>query len=240
MFTLNPDLARDRLRAEFERSRQVQITPFIDERQATLLAASLRNDPSWREMISAGDKVFELDRVAQSSLDENRRAALEAAIAAGAREGFQFRYESIRVPDEIRSRAGNQTLLNQFAEFMSSAPVLDLMRDITGADDIAFADAQATAYRPGDFLSAHDDAVDGKGRRAAYVYGLTEAWQIEWGGLLMFHGDDGNVDRALVPRFDCLNLFSVPQMHSVSLVAPWAMPPRLSVTGWLRSGSSGN
>ena len=102
---------------------------------------------------------------------------------------------------------------------------------MTGAADIAFADAQATAYAPGDFLTAHDDNVAGKARRAAYVLGLTPGWRTDWGGLLLFHRDS----TAWVPRFNTLNLFGVPQPHSVSQVASFAGNRRYAVTGWLRA-----
>jgi Rps23 Pro-64 3,4-dihydroxylase Tpa1-like proline 4-hydroxylase len=43
-----------------------------------------------------------------------------------------------------------------------------------------------------------------------------------------------DVTFGLSPRFNALHLFKVPQRHSVSLVAPFAGAPRLSITGWLR------
>ena len=92
----------------------------------------------------------------------------------------------------------------------------------------------ATAYGPGHFLTAHDDEVAGKKRHAAYVYNLTPTWRIDWGGLLLFHGADGHVARGFTPSFNALNLFAVPQPHSVSMVAPFAANRRYSVTGWLR------
>jgi len=76
--------------------------------------------------------------------------------------------------------------------------------------------------------------VAGKQRHAAYVYNLTPAWRADWGGLLLFHGDDGNVTRGLTPSFNALNIFAVPQPHSVSMVTPFAASRRYSVTGWLR------
>jgi Rps23 Pro-64 3,4-dihydroxylase Tpa1-like proline 4-hydroxylase len=118
---------------------------------------------------------------------------------------------------------------------MSSGDVRDFLRVVTGAEDIQYADAQATAYSPGDFLTGHDDAVTGKSRRAAYVFGLTPMWRLEWGGLLLFHGSDGNVERGLVPAFNSLNLFAVPRMHSVSEVTRAAAYRRYSITGWLRA-----
>lgn len=95
-------------------------------------------------------------------------------------------------------------------------------------------DGQATRYLPGHFLTGHDDDVAGKGRIAAYVLNLTPAWRTEWGGLLQFHDPAGDVLRGLLPRFNTLNLFTVPQLHSVSLVAPFAASPRYAVTGWIR------
>ena len=104
------------------------------------------------------------------------RTRLAAAIDAGAREGFQHRYESIRVSDDPGERARGDSLLEQFAAFMSSGPALDILRRITGFADVDFVDAQATNYRAGDFLTAHHDEVAGKNRRAAYVFGLAARW----------------------------------------------------------------
>jgi Rps23 Pro-64 3,4-dihydroxylase Tpa1-like proline 4-hydroxylase len=67
------------------------------------------------------------------------------------------------------------------------------------------------------------------------VFGLTPQWRIEWGGLLLFHGADGQVERGFVPRFNSLALFAVPQLHSVSMVTRAAPYRRYSITGWLRS-----
>ncbi len=103
-----------------------------------------------------------------------------------------------------------------------------------GARDIASAEACATRCRPGHFLAIHDDRHEETHRRVAYAFGLSPVWRPEWGGLLMFH--DGRQDvELLVPRMNELNLFGVPQDHSVSLVAPFAPEPRYSVTGWMRA-----
>ena len=187
-------------------------------------------------VLNSGDKLFELDRPTQASLGDARARQLEQAVHEAARTGFQYRYESIRVPDDAEQRAEKGTLLDILAEFLSSGAARDMLRAVTGARDIAFADAQATCYRPGDFLTAHDDAVAGKARRAAYVLGLTPGWRAEWGGLLLFHGKAGRIDDGFVPAFNSLSLFAVPQDHSVSFVAPFAPVHRYSITGWLRSG----
>ncbi|MDJ0277952.1 2OG-Fe(II) oxygenase family protein [Sphingomonas sp. 2R-10] len=184
----------------------------------------------------SGDRVVEFDRPGWAAIPPNRAEALKLAVYAAARAGFQFRFDSIRVSDARYDRDADDTPLGAFVRWMSSPSMLAALRTITGADDVRFADAQATAYAPGDFLTVHDDAVAGKHRRTAYVFGLTPNWRPEWGGLLLFHRQAGKL-RAVAPDFNRLTLFSVPQDHSVSEVTRAAPTRRYSVTGWLRAGA---
>jgi len=213
----------------------VRIPAFLAGERATGLHQLLRERTDWLQLFNSGDKLFELDRAARSSLDEPRQAALDEAIYAGAREGFQYRYESIRVPDDEAGRKASSDPLARLALELSSGAMRALFREITGEPEIRFADAQATAFSPGNFLTGHDDRFSGKNRRAAYVLGLTPVWRIEWGGLLIIHGDDGEPALAYPPMMNMMTLFRVPLMHSVSEVTRAAPYRRYSITGWLRA-----
>lgn len=235
VFRRNPLLDVDALRTRFAGAGRLRIENFISEDLATALADALADDPRWLFVINGGASVFEIPRANYDALEAGERARIEAAVLASAAREFQFRYETIRVADDAADRSRSATLLDRFAEFMCAPDTLSLLSAITGATDIVFADAQATRYRPGDFLTRHDDNVAGKHRRLAYVLGLTPEWRAEWGGLLTFTDPAGDVAETIVPRFGALSLFAVPQPHSVSYVAPSAPHPRVSVTGWLRS-----
>jgi SM-20-related protein len=234
-FTINPDLDATILAGRFAHSRRIQIRNFLTLPDANTLHDHLLANPGWRHVINSGDKIFEaaVDDFDTMPIDQKR--PLEAAMFAAAAQGFQFQYDSIRVPDDPAARRNSGSLLDQFASFMSSPETLDILRRISGQQVIRFADAQATRYRAGDFLTRHDDAVTGKDRVLAYVMNLSRGWRAEWGGLLLFNDTDGGVIETLVPQFNSLCLFTVPQPHSVSYVAPYATEPRLSVTGWLRT-----
>lgn len=214
----------------------VQIAGFLASDAAERLHRLLRERRDWRQVVASETGTVELDRRTRAAMAPEQRQALDEAVYARARTGFQYRYETIRVPDEAGARAESADPLAALAAWLSDGQARDFLRAVTGARDIAFADAQATAYSPGDFLTGHDDSIDGKGRRAAYVLGLTPQWRLEWGGLLLFHGADGHVERGLTPAFNSLNLFAVPAMHSVSEVTRAAAYRRYAVTGWLRSG----
>jgi Rps23 Pro-64 3,4-dihydroxylase Tpa1-like proline 4-hydroxylase len=237
LYRISPKLDVERAARQFRRRGRAHIPHFLEAEGAERLYRFLKGNGAWRLVINQGDKLFELDRAAQAALDPKARAALDQAVHAAARHGFQFRFESIRVPDEEAERAARRDELTAFASFLSSPPTVALLRRITGRKAIGFADAQATAYGLGDFLTGHDDDIPGKDREAAYVFNLTPLWKIEWGGLLAFHGSDGHVAEAFTPGFNALNLFAVPQLHSVTMVSPFAAARRYSVTGWLRRRS---
>lgn len=220
----------------FAADGHVHIANLLAGDSAERLHAMLRQRQDWRQVVTSESGAVELDRPTRAALSPEQLGALDDAVYARARAGFQFRFETIRVPDGAADRAQSDDPLAALAAWLSQGEARDFLRTVTGAADIAFADAQATAYSPGDFLTGHDDSIEGKDRRAAYVLGLTPVWRIEWGGLLLFHGADGHVTRGLTPGFNSVNLFAVPAMHSVSEVTRAAAYRRYAVTGWLRAG----
>ena len=233
-FRLNPALDRRAIRDAYRRDGRVRIHGLLADEGALTLRNWLKRRDEWRQILNSGDKVYELDRATRDGMSEAQRRTLDEAVMAGVRAGFQYRYESIRVPDGIAARLAADGPLSAFAAWLSGAAALDFLREVTGHADTVFTDAQATAYAPGDLLTAHDDAVPGKDRRAAYVLGLNPEWRTEWGGLLLFH-DGADRVTGMMPAFNTLDLLSVPQAHSVSMVTRAAPSRRYAVTGWLRA-----
>ncbi len=195
----------------------------------------LAQSAEWSLVLHDGANVREATPEQRRHADEIWEREMAAFAYARAREGFEFLYEHRRVADDPRERAADPSPVARLVDFLNSPVFLEFARRLTGQPDIVRADAQATRYRPGDFLTQHDDfdKTGRKLRRAAYVFNLTPRWQPDWGGQLQFIGPDGHVTEAWVPRFNALNVFAVPQPHSVSIVSPFAVGARYSVTGWL-------
>lgn len=233
--SLNPMLDRVRLAAEFVVGQRIRIIDFLTAASADSLLSHLTATRDWQHVIKGGERVFETPCGRMDAMPEAERRTLEAAIFREAAQAFRFRYDTIRVSDDADERRRAATPLAEFAQFMSSPPMIEFFRELTGRADIRFVDAQATRYRRGDFLTRHDDVVDGKHRSHAFVLGLTRGWRPEWGGLLLFNDADGGVAQAMTPAFNTLDLFEIGQPHSVSYVAPYAEDSRISVTGWLRT-----
>jgi SM-20-related protein len=231
-FALDPGIDGQALRRVYAADGRVQIRPFLTPGQTERLRDHLAARGDWRLVLRAGAApVTELDPAAMTP---GHRQAVEKLAAPGPGKALHYLYERIRLIDPAAGRAAEDSPLGEFARFLSGGPVIELLRMITGEAEIGFAQAQATRYAAGHFLTVHNDKEEEGGRIAAYVFGLTDLWRPDWGGLLLFHDAQGDVVRGLVPRLNALNVFRVPLKHSVSLVAPFAPAPRYSVTGWFR------
>jgi SM-20-related protein len=237
-FMLRPGLDPAALAGAYARDGRLQIEGFLRHDGAMALLRALAESQEWRLAVNRGDQVQDYDPGELAGWPAGRREALDQAVIAGGRHGFQFRYETIRLP-RYGGTSDQQAppLLDGFIDFLCAPDQVEFMRTLTGAADIAFADGHASRYTAGHFLTAHDDLNGPKDRRAAYVLNLTPQWRPDWGGALLFYDDKGNIARGFTPAFNTLNIFKVPQPHSVAWVTPLAGAPRYAVTGWLRAAT---
>lgn len=238
-FSLDAAIDLARLARDYAERGWVQIAPFLEAGSAERLRAEIEARTRWALALRAGrSRPIDVEAGACATMSAAQRQALERLAAPVEGTALHYLYERIQLVGATGQAFEEEaaTPLGAFARFLSSEVVLGLLRAVTGEDGIAFAVAQATRYAPGHFLTVHNDREEEPGRLAAYVFNLTPGWRPEWGGMLMFHDESGDVEHGLVPRMNALNLFAVPKRHSVGLVAPFAPRPRHAVTGWFRSG----
>lgn len=234
--TLNGALDRRAIRRVFERIGRVHVPAVLERSAAEAVYRTLRHDTPWQLSLNPAGRHMDLGVEHIEQIPEPERAAVLQALHEGARGAFRYVFNNFPLYDlYVANRYRDHALMRVF-EFLNGAAFLEFAREVTGMADIAFADAQATRYLPGHFLSQHDDAVAGKNRRAAYVLSFTPDWRPDWGGILQFLDPDGHVAEGYTPAFNALNLLRVPQKHAVSYVTPAAVGARYSITGWLRAG----
>jgi SM-20-related protein len=229
-----PEARRAAIRERLNRTGRAQVDGILVEGDAVALHEAAAGE-GYNVVTRRGTGHVDLPGAWLASLSPEQKTGLGQAVQASARDDFQYLYDNHPIYDLVQ--AGQAApVWRDLVAFLNGEAFLASMRDLTGEPRIAMADAQLTRFRTGHFLTEHDDHAEGKNRFFAYVLNLTPAWRIEWGGLLAFHGADGNVAEAFTPRFNTLNLLKVPSPHSVTQVALSAGAERLSVTGWLRAG----
>jgi hypothetical protein len=224
---------RAALAARLAATGRVQIPGLLDDASAETLRDEAAVRTPFQTVTLGGKGHVDLPAAWLEGLTPAQRTDMGRAAQEAATERFHYLYDNHPIWD--LDQAGRlDGVWKAWVAFANSEAFLGPMREITGEPRIAFADAQVTRYRRGHFLTAHDDGIEGKNRYFAYVLNLSPRWKIEWGGLLMFHGDDGHVAEAFLPNFNSLNLLKVPALHSVSQVSLFAGDDRLAITGWLR------
>lgn len=235
---VDPTLDPPGLRAAFAQGGRLHIPGFLTTPGAEAVGRALAAaDFPWSKSLLIKGQPYDAPLDYWEGLPPDQRAVFDAAVEEGARTGFQYRFDAWRLSDRREAgevSGGALAPVEAVWDFLNGEAFLGFVRTLTGDARPAFCDAQATRYRPGDFLTVHSDAAEGKRRLYAYVLNFTPRWRADWGGLLAFIDRDGHVAEAYTPRFNALNIFAVPQDHAVTLVAPFA-GERLAVTGWVRS-----
>ncbi|GHF10380.1 2OG-Fe(II) oxygenase [Kordiimonas sediminis] len=234
-FAINPELNAAGLAPSYATSKRLQIQNFLTEESAQHLYHCLANQVPWGFAYQDdGPKYKRAEELTKMSpADQN---VLLQRLYKGAQNGFQYAYNCYPILDAYLQKWGQVPLLDRYLEFLNDQPMLDFIRTLTGRKDITKGDSQATRYGPGQFLKYHTDDVVEEKRVAAFVLNLTPKWDKDWGGYLQFYDKSGDIEQAFLPRFNTLNIFTVPQDHSVSYVANYATGQRYALTGWFRYG----
>jgi len=236
MIRINPALQAAELAMDFAGRARMQIRDFLIPDDAERVHEVLAKQTPWWLAYNVGDKVEQLPPELLHRLPQQQLNEILLGVNERAKKQYQFLYHFYpMIPSYFTPSAPKPPIL-EVLEFMNSPAALEFFRALTGRQDIQWADAQATLYRSGNFLKSHSDKEPHNNRRiAAYVLNLTKLWERDWGGYLQFYNDQHDIEQAYRPIFNALNIFAVPQDHSVGMVSSFSYGMRYSVTGWFRS-----
>jgi SM-20-related protein len=231
---LNPALDPASYAEAYARDGVVRVEGLFEPAVADRLAAMLERATPWDLIVSdAAGKAEVLDAARRQAVGPEALATKIHDATLRASKGFAYVYLGYPMISAVLEGRDPGHPLHDLTSFLNTPAFIAFGAAVTGETGLTKTDAQATFYRPGDFLTLHDDTGVGE-RRAAYTVGFTRRWRPDWGGQLLFHDDAGDINQGFMPGFNILTLFKVPHRHSVAPVAAYAGGPRLSVTGWLR------
>jgi len=237
LFEINPDVDRLSAARRFAADGRVQVRDVLTAEAARNVHSILAQQTPWGlawQAGSDGPHGIRSEDLARLSAAERQAIGDKLSRALAGRD-YGFVYSQYRMLDAYLGQWNPGGPHDLLLEHINSEPWLDLARDITGVSELVKADAQATLYGPNQFLAQHDDSHVAGDWRIAYVLSFcAEDWRPDWGGYLLFYDDDGDVIAGFRPRFNALNLFRVPQKHSVTFVPPFAPAGRFAITGWFR------
>lgn len=227
---LNPELDRALFAETFARQRLVQIPSLLTVASAERLRRALAQETPWTLTHNMDGSRKEMANLAPV---DRMRLAIESR--GRARRDFAYFYDSHALSREGEPYAPPNQTFAELVALVNAPEFLGLVRAVTGRNEIALADAEATLFQPGDYRTREDGTLERKNRLAAYEIAMTPAWRVDWGGMLTFIGSSGHIEKGFVPTFNTLTLFAVPRTHFVSHVALHG-GLRYAVSGGLRTG----
>lgn len=237
LFEINPGIDRGRAAEAFRNTGRVQIRDVLTAETAREIRQILLNEMRWGMAVGEGTaKPISIRNEEIATADGAARVNRAAAGAhtASQRGDYGFRFAHYPIVDALNQGWDPGGVHELLLEHLNAEAFLSLGRDVTGIRELCRADAQATLFAANHYLGRHIDSHVAEGWRIAYVLNLTiDDWHPDWGGYLLFLDEDGDIAAGIRPRFNSLNLFAVPQSHSVSYVPPFAPKGRLALAGWL-------
>ncbi len=218
----------------YRKTGRLQVKNFFPTNVADELFGLISQNQTWFTAYNEGENYFEIPHSGMAKMTPPQRQQFWHKIQKGARDGFQYFFDQYYMTEAIMNGREEGHALHQMHDFVNSDEFLNFMRTLTGVEEIDRSDSFASRYMPGHFLTTHTDTHANENRVAAYTISMTRNWMPDWGGNLIFYGEDGNINGGFTPTFNTLNIFTVPQLHAVSQVAPFAGGPRFSFLGWLK------
>lgn len=238
---IDPALSADQLGPAFRRFGRLHVPGFLAAGDAALLHKALATEKLWLRSMMSGRQNVDVPVEAINGMRPEQQGQLmaaahgEAAAVLGRPGSLHYMFDTLRIDTAIIGGDQVNPVYAAFHRFLNGSEFLGFIRSLTGDNRARYVDARATRFLPGHYLTEHDDYQPGRERLFAYVLNLTPDWRSDWGGLLNFIDEDGHLAEAYAPRMNALNLFRVPQNHSVGFVTPFATAPRYSITGWIRA-----
>ncbi|MEO0696161.1 MAG: 2OG-Fe(II) oxygenase family protein [Pseudomonadota bacterium] len=233
---INPSLDLTPYREEFARTGIVQVRDFLTDSAAEDLHALLKSGLKWRTLfVEEGKGPVHYSDEELAAMGQQGLQAKFAELNEQARRNVGYLYRTYPMIEAYLNRWDPGHNIHKVSEFLNSPDFLSVGGALLARPDIVKAEAHATKFSPGHYLTRHMDAREDGTRRAAYVLGLTKDWQPDWGGMLMFLKDDIDIECGFLPKFNVLTVFDISKHHTVSQVSTFAGGDRYSVTGWFRS-----
>ena len=165
------------------------------------------------------DYLHALSAECLSHLNQFRNAAIQNGVISNIRSDH-----ILWLNEELNIAQQHIQYLNALSAHLNQAFFLGIQE----------AEAHFACYNAGEFYALHRDNPQGKnGRIISTVYYLHEEWQDDWGGQLRLQ-DKNDVWQIIHPRPNRIAIFQSDLLHEVIE----AKHQRLSITAWLRSGSS--
>jgi SM-20-related protein len=123
--------------------------------------------------------------------------------------------------------------ITKLFQFLISEKFIKSLNEISDKNITELSEVFISKYEKNCFLDIHEDKNKGD---IAFVISLTKDWRIDYGGILHFLDDNGDIKNTFSPKFNNLIFFEVnnKSKHFVSSINNYVKNKRYCITGWYK------
>ncbi|WP_167755703.1 2OG-Fe(II) oxygenase [Vitreimonas flagellata] len=236
---LNPALDPAHYASIFRQEKCVQVPNLFETAVANEIERVIASVP-WRLICQddSGQNVL-LKPEELASLTPQEKQSLDAGIRERAAQSIGYTYFMYPMIMARLQAWDPGHPIHALTDFLNAPEFLNFARALISYPKLTKVDVHASLYGPGHYLTTHKDDDSAVHGRAAYTIGFSRDWRADWGGLLVFVDDAGDIRRGFIPRFNTLTVFDGQQAHTVTAISQFTPKPRLSMAGWFRDDAVG-
>lgn len=226
MIEINPSLNTQQITRDYQLDNRVMIESVLQPHSAMQTQEVLMTSDAFDYAYVKEGKPATLRHHDGAKMTSQQQLQMRKDIVEQGSQGIGYLYG--RHPIGVDS---DKRLLD-VKHWLSDKSTLDMVKAITGHNDIAKVSAQATKYSHGHFLTRHNDIHPIEKRRVSFELNFSHDWHPDWGGLLQFFETSGKPRDAWAPGYNSLALYDVQHIQSITYLAPLARYPRVAISGW--------
>ena len=203
---IQPNLSLEAATQDFAAKGRCRIEGFLDSEIAEQLYKVLSEKTEYDVAYACSPTPRLVSAKSWRAMDATGRRALQQQLTERASEGQGYVYCTFLRKGREAAATREPEFLEDVFSFWRGDSVRQLVHTVTGLRSTD-AESQFTRYTAGQYLTRHRDALDGNKRQLAFVLSLSKQWHPDWGGLLHFYEEDGEVQEVWTPALIRCNYF---------------------------------
>jgi Rps23 Pro-64 3,4-dihydroxylase Tpa1-like proline 4-hydroxylase len=233
--TINENLDPKEIKKDFSPKGRVHIKNFFGDKIAERIYTCLATKTPWQFTYNDGNDVHYLTPNDLKKMIGRRHSELSTNIYNRAKDQFQFAQQDYPLTVSFEKQTHPDIYLYKVHEFLNSKAFLSFAEKVTGVKKISKAETQAVFFTREQFYCQNDGTNGNDNNKVGFHLGFSKEWRPDWGGYHNFFNEDGNIELGLMPDFNTLTLFKLPQIQSISHIPPYAGTPKFGIHGYLQA-----
>lgn len=185
--------------------------------------------PPWSITFRDNNATITLTGIQRQSMTDRRWRDKQGKAFELTRLEHQFYHLTRPLLDQEAQDGFPDDPFPQLADTLGTSEFAELISEIAGEPSLKLLSADALLLGFNNFRSRMRYSENGPSAHHFVFIELTQEWKPDWGGLLQFYTDEGDVSGGLVPRFNSLVVIRSDKDFGISFIPSFVYAQHYSI-----------